>query len=179
MAERVSDNDLEPARSHAVSNVLLGTRGGIAGTVYGTVVVMATLTVGYASEKRPWKLAAIVLTTALVLWIAHLYAHGLSESISRNQRLTWNELITIARREIGILLAAAFPSAALVLGAVGLLKETSAVWLALAIGLATLAAEGVRFARIERLGRLATLAVIGGNLALGSFVVLLKVFVAH
>ena len=179
MAEGVSNGDVKPTNRRTISDALLGTRGGIASTVYGTVVVMATLTVGYASEKRPWKLFVIVATTAVVLWIAHLYAHGLSESISRNRRLTWNELTEIARREIGILLAAGFPSAALLLGAIGVLKETSAVWLALAIGLATLAAEGVRYARIERLGVLATLAVIAGNLALGLFVVLLKIVVAH
>ena len=173
MAER------EQPHSSSVTETFLGARGGIAGTVYGTVVVMATLTVAYASEKRPWKLAVLVATTAFVLWIAHLYAHGLSESIGLNKRLSRRELTSIARREIGILVAAVLPCAALVLGAIGVFRESTAVWLALAIGLATLAAEGVRYSRIERLGRLGTLGAIAGNLALGLFVVLLKVLVAH
>ena len=175
MTEETRD---EP-HSSGLTERFLGTRGGIAGTVYGTIVVMATLTVAYASEKSPWKLAVLVATTAFVLWIAHLYAHGLSESIGLNKRLTRSELTSIAHRELGILIAAVLPCAALVLGAIGVFKETTAVWLALAIGFATLAAEGVRYARIERLGRAATLTAIGGNLAIGLFVVLLKVLVAH
>src|SRR5215831_20373328 len=101
MAERVSGTEAQPAGSSKVSDVLLGTRGGIASTVYGTVVVMATLTAAYASESNPWKLAGVVITTAVVLWIAHLYAHGLSESISLDRRLTLQEGRTLARRELG------------------------------------------------------------------------------
>jgi hypothetical protein len=179
MAEGVSNTDPDPTRSSGVSDVLLGTRGGIASTVYGTVVVMATLTAAYASESDPWKLAIIVFTTAVVLWIAHLYAHALAESINLDRRLTVEELLSLARRELGILAAAAMPCAALVLGAISVLEEKTAIWLAIGIGLATLAAEGVRYARIERLGRLGLLAAVVGNILLGSCVVLLKVVVAH
>jgi hypothetical protein len=158
---------------------LVGTGGGIASTVYGTVVVMATLTAAYATEKDPWRLAVLVWTTAFVLWVAHLYSHGLAESISRRQRLSLSELGDIARRELGILLAAAVPSAALLLGALGILRESAAVWVALGLGLATLAAEGFRYAHIETLSRTATLTVVSANVAIGLFVVVLKVAIAH
>ena len=69
--------------------------------MYGTVVVMATLAAAYGSERDPWKLAVLVASTGVVLWIAHLYAHGLSESIERNRRLTWSDVTHIARRELG------------------------------------------------------------------------------
>jgi hypothetical protein len=163
----------------AAEHVLFGVGAGIAGTVYGTVVVMATLTAAYATEKHPWKLATIVMSTAFVLWIAHLYAHGLSESIVEDRRLRIDELGAIVRRELGILLAAAAPAVMLVLGAIGLFKETTAVWLALTVGLVTLAAEGVRFARLESLGPLGTVVAMGANLALGLLVVALKVALAH
>jgi hypothetical protein len=169
----------KPALSRTVAQLVFGAGGGIASTVYGTVVVMATLTVGYASESHPWKLAELVWSSAFVLWIAHLYAHGLSESITRRLRLRDVGLASIARRELGILLAAAAPSAALLLGALDLVHEDRAVWLALAIGLVTLAAEGIRYARIESLGRLGTFVAIALNLGLGSFVVILKVALAH
>jgi hypothetical protein len=165
------------ARGALVS--IVGTGGGIASTVYGTVVVMATITAGYAAESHPWRLAVLVWTTALVLWIAHLYSHGLAESISRRQRLSVPELEDIARRELGLLMAAAVPSAALLLGALGIMRESSSVWLALGIGLATLAAEGLRYARIETLGRTATITIVGANLAVGLLVVVLKLVVAH
>jgi hypothetical protein len=158
---------------------LVGTGGGIASTVYGTVVVMATLTAAYATERDPWRLAVLVWTTAFVLWVAHLYSHGLAESISRRQRLSAEELMDIARRELGILLAAAVPSAALLLGALGIIRESASVWVALGLGLAILAAEGLRYAHIETLGRTATLTVVGANLTIGLFVVVLKVAIAH
>jgi hypothetical protein len=158
---------------------LIGTGGGVASTVYGTVVVMATLTAAYATEKDPWRLAVLVWTTAFVLWVAHLYSHGLAESISRRQRLSVAELKDIARRELGILLAAAVPSAALLLGALGVIRESASVWVALVLGLATLAAEGLRYAHIETLGRTATLTVVGANLTIGLFVIALKVAIAH
>jgi hypothetical protein len=43
----------------------------------------------------------------------------------------------------------------------------------------TLAAEGFRYARLERFGAMGTLTAIAGNLALGVFVVVLKALVAH
>ena len=42
-----------------------------------------------------------------------------------------------------------------------------------------LAVQGARYARVERLGPAATFAVIAANLALGGFVVMLKVLVSH
>jgi hypothetical protein len=163
----------------ATERVLFGVGSGIASTVYGTIVVMAALTAAYATERHPWKLAVVVFSTAFVLWLAHLYSHGLSESIVENRRLTGAELRAIVRRELGILTAAVAPTTALVLGAVGTFRESTAVWLALGAGLLTLGVEGVRFARLERLGRSATAVVVGANLALGCLVVAMKAALSH
>jgi hypothetical protein len=167
-----------PAFSRAAAHVLFGVGRGIAGTVYGTVVVMATLTAAYASERDPWKLAATVAAAVLVLWVAHVYSHALSESIAEG-KVGFAGLRSIARRELGIVLAAVLPILALVLGAIGVLRETRAVWVALGVGLFTLAAEGVRYSRLEGFGRAATLAATGLNLVLGLLVVALKIAVAH
>jgi hypothetical protein len=75
--------------------------------------------------------------------------------------------------------AAAAPIAALAVGATGLVRETTAVWLALAIGLVTLAVEGLRYARLVSFGRAGTLVAIVVNVSLGLLVVVLKVAVAH
>ena len=103
--------------------------------MYGTVVVMATLTAAYASTKDPWKVAAIVWTTSFVLWIAHVYSHGLSESLERERRLDRTELLSVARRERGVVFSGVGPSIALVLGAAGVLRESTSVWIAIGIGL--------------------------------------------
>ena len=169
----------KPSLSRAAEHVFVGVGGGIAGTVYGTVVTMATLTAAYATEKHPWKLAGIVVTTSVVLWIAHIYAHGLAASIEKSGRLRRSELAALLRRELGIVFAAAAPTVALLLGAAKVFTETRAIWLALAIGLVTLGVEGLRFARLEKLGTLGTLVAVSANLALGLAIVALKVEVAH
>lgn len=156
-----------------------GSGGAVASSVYGTVVVMATLSAAFAIEKSPWRLVAVVLSTVLVLWIAHVYAHGLSDSLALGRRLNRREAAGIARRELAMVLAAAGPCAALVLGAVGALRESRAVYVALLVGLAVLAGQGVRYARMERFGPLATVVAVTANVALGLLVVLLKVTVEH
>jgi hypothetical protein len=139
---------------------------------------MATLTAAYASEKDPWKLAETVTAAVFVLWIAHVYAHTLSEALSEGRQKLY-DMGSIARRELGIMLAAALPVGALVLGAIGVFHETTAVWAALGLGLFTLGVEGVRFSRLEGFGRGATLVATSLNITLGLFVVTLKVFLAH
>ncbi len=166
-------------QSNKVAQLVLGTSGRIASTVYGTMVVMAALTAAYASEKQPWKLAVVVAGTVFVLWIGHVYAHGLSQSIEQRSRVTKAQLMAISGREIGMLLAAAPPTAALILGAVGLLEEDASVWLAFSIGLVTLAVEGARYSRLEGFKRAGTFAAIAANLALGLVLVALKVAFAH
>jgi hypothetical protein len=155
--------------------LLLGSRWGIAGSVYGTIVVMGTLTAGsVGGEPNAWKLASVTAGTVIVLWLAHVYAHSLGESLDRERAVTRREFAAIARREFAIPLAAAAPIAVLVLGGLGVVGESTAVWIALAIGVATLAAQGLRYANAERLGRTGTLVAVAVNVALGLLIVSMK-----
>src|SRR4249919_2027727 len=115
--------------------MLLGSRWGIAGSVYGAVVVMGTITAGSAGRTRNASvLATVTAATVVVLWIAHVYAHSLGESLEQERTLTRSELASVARREASIPLAAVGPVLALVAGALGVARETTAVWAALGIG---------------------------------------------
>ena len=96
-------------RRSSFARLAVGHGHEVAGVVYGTVVAMATLTAAYATVKDPWRLAAIVWSTLFVLWVAHLYAHGLGESIAHGRRLDRAELKSVARRELGILLGGSRP----------------------------------------------------------------------
>jgi hypothetical protein len=158
---------------------LFAPRGEIAGTVYGTIVVMGALVAGSKGETDPARLGAVVSATVLTLWLAHVYSHALGETITRGRRIDRMELTDVARRELAIPLAAVAPLASLLLGAVGVFRETTAIWIALVIGLVTLAAGGVAYARIERMGAAGTLAVVAVNLAFGLGLVALKVGLAH
>jgi hypothetical protein len=140
---------------------------------------MAALTAGSEGSSGLWQLSAIVATSVLVIWVAHVYAHGLGESIDLGRRLDAAELAAIARRELAIPLAAVAPIAALALGALGFVRDTRAVWLALAIALATLMLQGARYAGVERLSRTGTLVSIGVNTLLGLVIVALKAGLSH
>ena len=141
-------------RLRGIRRLLFGSADRIAGTVYGTIVTMATVTAGASAEQTDaWRLAVIVGATVFVLWIAHVYSHALGESLELERRLDRAELAAVARRELSIPEAALAPVAALVLAALGVLGEQTAVWLALGIGVATLAIQGGRYATLEQLGR--------------------------
>jgi hypothetical protein len=141
---------------------------------------MGTVTAGSKSGTvNAWQLAAVVVTTVLVLWIAHVYAHALAESITAGRRLDRPTAVAIVRRELAIPLAAVAPVGALVLGGLDVLRESTAVWLALGLGLAALAVQGMRYARIERLSGRATALILAVNLLLGLVIVGLKALLAH
>lgn len=163
-----------------VKTLVLGTRERIAGAVYGTIVVLATLAAGATAYQYDlWRLGAVVSASVLILWIAHAYAHALGESLTLGRRLTRAELRAIAAREVAIPLASILPLAAIALGALEVLRDATAVWLALALGVATLAVQGVRYARLERLSPIGTLVAVALNLSLGLAIVGLKVLLAH
>jgi hypothetical protein len=160
--------------------ILAGSAEDLAGTVYGTIVVLAVIAAGSApAEVGAWQLLALVVSTTLVLWVGHVYAHGLGESVTLGRRLDATELRVLARREAAIPLAAFAPSVALCLGALGLFSESAAVWLALGLGVATLGVEGARYARLEHLGPVRSLLTISANVMLGVAIVALKIAVTH
>jgi hypothetical protein len=152
----------------------------ISGTVYGTIVVLSMLTAGAADYgSDPWRLVAIVAAGTIVLWAAHVYAHGLGESVAAKRRLSARELGAIAVREAAILIAAILPLAAIALGALGAISQTLALWLAFGLGVAALTAQAMRYARLERLTPAETALTVGLNLGFGLVFVGLKALLAH
>ena len=103
----------------------------------------------------------------------------MGQSVSDGRRLSLVDLRRIAGRQASIVEAALPPSAPLLLGAVGLISAGVAIWAAFGLGLAVLGAQGVRFARAERLGLVGTLAAVAVNLAFGLVLVGLKLLLAH
>ena len=162
-----------------VGRLLGGGNRAIAATVYGTVLAMAALAAGAVEHLDPGRLIAVVASTSAVIWVAHVYAHTLGESIERGHRLDLAEFKTIAARELPILGAAAVPASVLLLGEFDVINEKPDIWLAFGVGFVALAVQGARYARVERLGPGGTAAVIAVNLALGGVVVALKVLISH
>jgi hypothetical protein len=165
-------------RAARLGRAAMGERLG--GFIYGTIVVLAVIAAGArAYPHAPGHIAGLVAVTSVALWLAHVYAHGLAQSIASDEHLSGSELRHIARREGSIIEAAVPPLGALLLGALGVISAHAAVWVAFALGLVVLAAQGITVARVERLGRLGTLAVVAANVSLGVLLVGLKLVVTH
>ena len=161
------------------ASFLLGSRESIAGAVYGTVVVMATIAAGSKGGLGAWTLLASMSATVIVLWIAHVYAAALEHSIENDRRMRWHEITEIAWEERSIALSGVVPGAMLVLGGIGVWKTSTAVWFALGAGLVVLAVQGFRYSRVERLGATGTVVAVAVNLSLGLAIVGLKAALTH
>jgi hypothetical protein len=166
--------------SERLKRFLLGDPERISGAVYGTIMVMAVLAAGAkANQHQLWRLLAVVAVTVMVLWLAHVYAYGLAESLKLGRRVSVSELLSIARHEYSIVASAVLPVIALALGATHALPERSAVLLALWLGVVMLTAQGFRYARLERLGPGPAFVAVATNLGIGLGLVALEVWVSH
>jgi len=171
-------DDAPRQTTRRLGSAALGER--LSGFVYGTLVAMALVIAGAkAYPDSPGRITAFVVLTAVVLWLAHVYAHGVGHSVSEGKRMSLAELGHIARREGAIVEAALPPIVPLLLAAVGLISTQAAIWAALALGLVVLGVQGVEFARIERLGWIGTLTSIAANVGFGLLLVALKLFLTH
>jgi hypothetical protein len=163
-----------------VDRLLFGSGRSISGTVYGTILAMSVIAAtGATGTAEPWRLAGFVASSAVVFWLAHVYASALDDSIRSGRRLNLASLERVARHEAAIPLAAVPAIVALSLGALGVLRESRAIWLALGLGVATLGVQSWRYSQIEELSRSKTLAVVAWNLALGLVIVGLKAAISH
>jgi hypothetical protein len=152
----------------------------LGGFIYGTIVVLSVIVAGaQAYPHGPGHIAGIALVTTLVFWLAHVYAHAIGHSVAHDEHLSLAELRYIARREFSIVEAALPPVVALALGHFGVISTNASVWLAFGLGLVVLLAQGLVFARVERLRVVGTLVVVALNLGLGLVLIALKLVVSH
>jgi hypothetical protein len=152
----------------------------LAGLIYGTILVLSVVVAGAKSYPHsPGRVAVLVTVTAVVFWLADVYAFSLGHSVAHREHLSFGDVRHIAWRERTIVGAAVPPVAVLLLGWLGALGASAAFWAALGIGLVVLAVQGILFARIERLGAVATMAVVALNVGLGALLIGLKVVVTH
>ena len=152
----------------------------IAGLVYGTIVVMSVIAASAEGlERDPARIAGLVVSTNVVFWLAHVYAHAVEQSVVTGGRLTGRGLKEVAVHEASILTAAVLPTGALLLGVLGLVADSRAIWLALIAGMAALAGQGLALARIEKLSLFGTATLVLANILLGLAIVALEVFISH
>ena len=122
-----------------------------AGAIYGTVVYVSILVLLDEDGTHPANAAVILGGTALVFWLAHIYAH-LVPRIAAEGRLRTGRFLETARDQAGILVAAAIPMVPLLLAILGLLDDRTGLRVATAAGLASLAGFTVQEARAAGAG---------------------------
>ena len=121
----------------------------------------------------------VLVTSERLLARARLRPRARAQRRARRAPVACPSCGSIARREASVVEAAVPPLVALLLGALGVLSTSAAVWTAFVLGLVVLGAQGIVFARFERLGATATIGVVAANLGLGLVLVGLKVLVTH
>ena len=150
----------------------------LARAIYG--YILATSLVAAFSEDddlSTTEVAVSVFVTGLVFWLAHVYASLLGERYAAGRRLTRSEIGAEFYAEWPLVQAFIPSIAVLLLGTIGLLSDDTAVWLAIAVGLAALLLWSLEIGRRERLSplELALMALVNG--LFGAAVVVLKVVV--
>jgi hypothetical protein len=153
---------------------------GMAESIYGTLLVM-TVVVGVAVSPHAGLLkgAAAVVLTALVFWLAHVYAHALQRRYELRRRLRSDELRRLAGGQWPLVTSGLPPAAALVVCAVLDVKTATGFWVALWVGVGSLFLWGVRWTRQEGGSVPAMVAAGSINVLFGLLVVVLKLLVQH
>jgi hypothetical protein len=137
-----------------------------AGAIYGTVAYLTILVLLEEDRTDAGDAAGILLGTALVFWLAHVYAH-LVPRIAAEGRLRGDRVLETAQDQVGILVSVAIPLIPLVFAMVGLLKDRAALRAATAAGVLSLGAFAVREARVAGLGWARSLMIAAGLVVAG------------
>jgi hypothetical protein len=121
--------------------------------------------------------ALAVLVTAVVFWLAHVYADLLGEGVSQGRRPTPTELAHALRQHWSLVEVVVPLVVVLASGAIGVIPDRAALTGATAVALVELAGAGGYAAATRAAGPRGIVVSAAVALALGLVVVLLKVLV--
>lgn len=122
-----------------------------AGAIYGTVLYLTILVLLQEDRTDPEDAITILLGTAFVFWLAHIYAH-LVPLIAAHGGLRTEHFRETAWDQVGVLGAVVVPTVPLVLATLGVLGGGTGLRTAIIASLLALAAFAVREARAAGLG---------------------------
>lgn len=151
--------------------------------VYGLILVSGLIATASLSQAHSLRVLLFVAVTLGVFWLAHVYSEVLAEhggtGIDGKPKSLSSVIRDSVRAARGMLFAAVFPAATLLLGVFGILPDRSANWAALWVCVGVLAWLGYRSYRkrgaalhVRLLGALATA-------SFGLIIIAAKAIVAH
>src|SRR5437879_4506932 len=120
----------------------------VAGAIYGQVLASSEVAaLSLDKELDSAEILGALAVTMLVFWLAHVYAHTISDRLTAERLPAARELRAAMAREWPMVQAAAPAAVALGLGAVGVYSTRTAVLVALGLGVLNLFLWGVAIAR--------------------------------
>lgn len=117
--------------------------GDYTAAIYGTIVVASVIAALGHESVAAGTVVGSVVSTALVFWLAHIWAAGTSERVTAGGHLSRRRAAEIAAHEWPMVESAALPLVPLVLAALGLFSDDLGVDLALAVAVVQLALWGL------------------------------------
>ncbi|GGE86064.1 hypothetical protein [Mycetocola zhadangensis] len=148
-------------------------------SVYGTLLVSGMIVVSGTYGASSWATFLSVLGTVIVFWVAHVYAgtvagHAVMEGKDIALGTAFKRSL---RRSVGFLTSALIPCVLLLIGALRVIPDALAIWLALWVGVVILGALGYRAFALR--GSAWTVRILGslGTATLGIAMILLKALI--
>lgn len=167
----------EPLTVKVLASRVSGRRSpNLVGAIYGTIVATAVVAgLGERPSVAPSRALWILLGSGLFFWVAHVYATLLALRIQERRRAGRAEVRGAFRRDWPLFQASVPLAVPLLLGWLGILGDRTALAVATAVGVLTLVALGISFARREGHGLAGIIAYASINAAVGLFIIGLKV----
>lgn len=151
------------------------TSGSATEGIYGLVLALSVIAVSwYSGPPDAGRVGSSVLVTAVVFWLAHVYASVLGRDMSQKQRLTRAEVVRSLRENWSLIEVVIPLLLVLGLGEIDLITDTAAIVAATVIAALELAAAGGYAAGRHGASPRGIVASAASGLTLGLLVVLLK-----
>ncbi|HTU14526.1 MAG TPA: hypothetical protein VMF31_04955 [Solirubrobacterales bacterium] len=148
-----------------------------AGAIYGTILSMAVITTASKDPSiGPIMIAGWAAATAIVFFIAHVYADIVAAGFARPSEA--KDLAKSAvRKEWPMVQGSLIPAAAMLLAPLGVVSTEKATYVAMYVGVVVLFLAGLFIGSRENLGWMRMLTIGAINAFIGLLIVLLKIFV--
>jgi hypothetical protein len=154
------------------------TAGSVTEAVYGLILATSVIAVSREYDATNAGLIAVtVVVTGIVFWLAHVYARVLARSMELHRSLGRREVGDVLRHDWPLVEVTIPLVAVLALGALGVVRDRTAIGAAVLAALVQLAAAGAYAARLRGAGPGGTVLSAAVAVALGSAVILLKALV--
>jgi hypothetical protein len=167
----------EPLTVKVLASRVSGRRSpNLVGAIYGTIVATAVVAgLGERPSVSPSRAFWILLASGLFFWAAHVYATLLAARIQERRRTKRADVRGAVSRDWPLFQSSVPLAVPLLLGWLGILGDRTALAVATAVGVVTLVALGIGFARREGYGLAGIVAAASINAGVGLFIIGLKV----